>query len=550
MSAPTRGRRRTVDLLPMLSLALSAVVAAVVLPSALRPPPEQQSASSAFSPDAPPEEEADAIVQSLRQAASRTAGASGAEPTPVTTVPKVEKPSRGQCFGDPPRQVESLYAAPCRAAFTGDNGGATHKNVSGDEVRVAMWHGLISASEGTIPDAPPPGEGAAMRTLRILQAYFNKNYELYGRRLQIVWMDPADDEEATHRATAVRADEEWGVFASIYLSSPYCDEMARRTLISFCDNFASSFYPPRDPYVWSLMPDLGKTDRLGAEYVCKKLIGRKAAFAGDPAYQQMERRVGVLAESDPVVSGDHTSADIARALREQCGYEAVTTIDFNVRNEQGVQQLTTGIAKLRQENVTTVFGSARGGSWAVFMALADSAGYSPEWFQPGQYAVDWNSFTQILPPSQSAHLFGLGVHEIARPLDETDCYRAYRSIDPSSSPDRQTCLLFFHDLMSVANGLQEAGPKLTPESFRDGLYSMGTRLYPNEEWAMGGGFSRGDWTYIDSAAEIWWDPNAVDPEQGRPGAYRWTNNGRRYLPGEIPEGEPLVFTDPGITRPQ
>ena len=545
-----RRRRRTTDLLPVGSLAVAAVLAAVVLPSALRPPPEQQSTSAAFSPDAPPEDAPDAIIQSLRQAASRTAGATGSDDVaPTTTIPIVEKPSRGQCFGDPPRQVESLYAAPCRAAFTGDNGGSTHKNVSGEEIRIGMWHGLVSIDEGPISDTPPPGESSAHRTLRVLQSYFNQHYELYGRRLQIVYLNPDAEDEPGHRATAIRADEEWGVFASIYLATPYCDEMARRTLITFCDNLATSFYGPRDPYVWSLMPDLGRTDRLGAEYVCKKLVGRPAAFAGDAAYQQIERRIGVMVEADPVVSGDHTSRDIVRELTGQCGFDPViTTIDFDVSSEAGTAALATAIAKLRQENVTTVYLSARGGAWVIALGLADSAGYFPEWFQPGQYAIDWNSFAQLFPPTQSAHLFGLGVHEIARRLDDTDCYRAYRSVDPTAAPDRQTCLLFFHDLMALANGLQEAGPDLNPTTFRDGLRSMGARLYPNEPWAMGGGFAANDWTYIDTAAEIWWDPNAVDPEQGRPGAWRWTANGRRYLPGEIPAGEPLVFKE-GITAP-
>jgi hypothetical protein len=182
------------------------------------------------------------------------------------------------------------------------------------------------------------------------------------------------------------------------------------------------------------------------------------------------------------------------------------------------------------------------------MATADAQRYFPEWFQAGQYALDWNSFAQLLPVTESAHLFGLGVHPMARPLADTDCYRAYRTIDPTGTPDRSTCLTFFDDLMSIANGIQEAGPDLTPEHFRDGLWSIGQRLFGGEPSAMGGGYGPGDWTYIDSAAEIWFDTTATDPEQGRPGAWRWVRDGQRYLSGEIPEEAPQVFRD-GITQP-
>ena len=545
-------RRRIGDLLPFGSLALAAVLAAVVLPSALRPPPEAQPASSAFSPDAPPEEQQDAIVQSLRQAASRTAGATGDDgpPTTTTTIPVVEKPSRGQCFGDPPRQVEVLYSAPCRAAFVGDNGGATWRNVTAEEIRVAMWHPLVVLSEGEISATPPPGESAERRTLRVLQQYLNENYEFYGRRLQIVYLESPEDTEPAHRATAIRADEEWGVFASIYLYPGYCDEMARRQLVAFCNNLASSFFEQRQPYLWALLPDFGVTDSLSAEYLCKNIVGRKASFAGDTAYQQMERRIGVLVNSDQNLTAGHTAAEVEALINAECGFDAVvTTIDYDVASDSGLASVATAMARFRQDQITTVYLSGTGTDWSVILGLADSNAYLPEWFSPGQWAMDWNSFAQYVPQEQASHMFGIGIHEIAMPPDDTACARAYRTIDPNAAPDLNTCLMFFHDMIALANGLQEAGPNLTPESIRNGLFAMGRREFPDQTWAMGGGFGPGDLTWVDTAGEQWWDPNAVDPESGRLGAWRWTHNGRRYAKGEWPtDGGAQLFKE-GITQP-
>jgi hypothetical protein len=165
------------------------VLAVVVLPSVLRPPPEQQQSSAALNPNAPPDEKAETILQSLHQAASRTAGATGrngaAVPQPTTTT--ILKPTHGRCFGNPPRQTESAYSPPCRAAFTGDNGGSTAKNVTGDEITVSFWHVLgMPSHRGKIEDSPPPDEDGPYRTARVLQRYFNERYELYGRHLRLI----------------------------------------------------------------------------------------------------------------------------------------------------------------------------------------------------------------------------------------------------------------------------------------------------------------------------------------------------------------------------
>ena len=68
--------------------------------------------------------------------------------------------------------------------------------------------------------------------------------------------------------------------------------------------------------------------------------------------------------------------------------------------------------------------------------------------------------------------------------------------------------------------MQAAGPKLTPETFRDGLFKMGYRFYDDVPYAIGGGYGPADFSYIDDVGEIWWDPAARKPQDGSPGAYR------------------------------
>src|SRR5581483_7090093 len=89
--------------------------------------------------------------------------AAGAGPTTTTTEPTIERPRVRRCVGNPPRQTEDPQSPPCVAYWTGDNGGATYKNVTGDTIVVAA------------PAASP-------RVMADLEAYFNKRYEFYGRK--------------------------------------------------------------------------------------------------------------------------------------------------------------------------------------------------------------------------------------------------------------------------------------------------------------------------------------------------------------------------------
>src|SRR5690606_17148113 len=96
-------------------------------------------------------------------------------------------------------------------------------------------------------------------------------------------------------------------------------------------------------------------------------------------------------------------------------------------------------------------------------------------------------------------------------------------------------------LRTVFTGIHLAGPELTPESFRDGLFR-----YP----ISGGGptepqVSRGDhgvWPEMDLGGGddmtlIWWDPGATgEDETGNEGQgmYRYAKGGQRYTIGNLP----------------
>lgn len=542
--------------LPFAYLAAAAAIVAVALPTSLRPPPEDSTQSAALSPDAPPDEEPEQIIQSLQQAASRTAGATGGDPgpgEPTTTTappppppPPEERASRGQCFGDPPRASHSYYAAPCAPAFVGDNGGETHKNVFSDVVYVGVSHTIGNGTEGPVPDTPRENEGGADRTLRVLQAYFNENYETYGRKFNIVQLPASTADPVESQAHAVKADEEYRLFAAKYLYSGFCEEFASRDLVSFCNPMPIEFHQRWEGNLWAFMMDYTAVDRMGAEYICKKLAGKNADFAGG-AEEGQPRKFGLLYEKAEARNASRDHEFIAAQLEARCGLTDVESISIDTTTGQVGAMWAQALAQFRAAGVTSIVLQIEFVPAVQLMSAADSSGYFPEWLLFFPYGLDFNAIGSLLPQAQMAHAFGLSAWEQPAPNIQNDCFKAYKSIDPEGTPNQQTCSVFYRDLEQMANGIQEAGPDLTPETFAAGLYRIGYRFYP-EAWAIGGGYAPGDPTYMDNMGEIWWDPEARKPEDGTPGAYRWVKNGQRYREGELVPDELLVFQDGTAAR--
>ena len=524
-------RRRSGVVLPAVYLVIACIGAVAIMPSVLRPPPDQQQSSGALNPNAPPDDQQETILQSLQQAASHTAGASGSDQTvAATTTSTIVKPSRGQCFGNPPRQTESAYSPPCRAAFVGDNGGATAKGVTGTTVTVAFWHALgMPAHRGKIDDAPPPDEDAAYRTARVLQRYFNERYELYGRRLQLFAIQDDPTDAAGARASAVRVATEANAFAAVELETSFCEEFARQGRICFDGNGEQQkYYRDYSPLTWSYQMDTDTVDRMSAEYLCKKLVGRNADFAGG-LQQGKPRKIAVIQDSWP--GNDFRSyRAITGPAKAMCGFDpGDLAFDYNGGDNQ---QVASMMAKIRSSGATTVVGSTGLSDGEVVLASAEASGFYPEWVLLNSYGLDFNDSARLLPPNQLAHLFGMSGWELPQPAEDTDCYRAYKSIDPSGTPDSNFCRLLYIQIEHVVNGIQEAGPHLTPETFEKGLYAMPLQTR-RTAFAIGGGYAPGDHSFVDDLDEIWWDPSCVDPDGGEPGCFEHTAGGKRWKPGTM-----------------
>ncbi len=101
------------------------------------------------------------------------------------------------------------------------------------------------------------------------------------------------------------------------------------------------------------------------------------------------------------------------------------------------------------------------------------------------------STARLADQDQMDNMVGSAGLEIARASADTDWYRAYKEVDPDG-PDPEEGA--FRSLQQIANGIQGAGPNLTPETFWQGLAKIPHRT-PNPVWSIGGGYGPDEWLW-------------------------------------------------------
>ncbi len=469
----------------------------------------------------------------------------------------IEKARVRRCVGDPPRQIEDPQSPPCINYFEGDNGGATWKGVTRDEIRVATMRGMANF------DAP-------------FVEFFNRRFEFYGRKIRLVGADSDPDptlDPSVQRARAVKVAEEFRAFASLsfftssaYDMSSYYDELARRGVLSFQ---SESLYQsePNDyakfsPYQWNYRLSLDQIEQNVAEWICAGLAGQKASYGG-PDVSDHERVFGLIIVADG--ADRYPDAKWLQDDLSTCGARPARVAQL--KNSASSTQWRSTLSDYKLAGVTSLlclchWGSFYGGA----LGNASDVGYFPEWLVSGLGQQD-EDFTvggsntrpdenlpvapSAAPAAQRAHLFGIASrNKVLRP-ENLPWYWALREVAPNSSAGA----LFvnpwrYSALLQLASGIQMAGPNLTPQTFQEGLFR--TR-FPNP--GCGGppyyqacvGFSDRRHTMIDDLGLIWWDEKAENLSQDsgtqKRGAFCYVGAGARYSIGNWSQAPSDEFFD-------
>ena len=547
--------------LPLGYFALALLLALAVLPSILRRAQPATSQSASLNPDAPPDKHASSIIASFGAASGDSAGAGsgnggapvgpgegtgGGAPPPTSLAPR----SCVKGFGNPPRQTFSLYSAPCAPAFTGNNGGATYKGVYPDEVRLQITPATTTASyTGRVPrtcDPPSCRETPQDRTYRVFQQWLNQNFQFYGRYLQLYLQAPENNgDSVSARGAAITADETYHVFGITTSQAPTAEEGIRRKLmVGNLPWFGDQYYVDHYPYAFSWYAGGTTMARFQNELICKQLRDKPVSFTDDPALRGKPRVYGLVWSEEFFVGV--TGQMMRDDLKQQCGLDFARDVSYSYFTDQNASGLAQAVTTMHAAGVTTIACFCDFVAPATLTQSATQQAYFPEWIMSGVGDMDFNNNGQLYDQRQWGHAIGLSALETMMPVQNRDYYQAFKEIDPADNPDDTIGRYIFHELLMFANGIQLAGPNLTPDTMMKGLLKMPTRP-PDPAWAVAGGFGPSDYTYGKYVALVWWDPSATAPDDGSVGAYRYVLGSKRFARGEIPASPVGFFTD-GVTQ--
>jgi hypothetical protein len=459
------------------------------------------------------------------------------------------------CRPDGRQKAISITSPPCAVGYDigEDNGGATARGVVKDKILVIRYVEQVSPATRAALQAAgatdSPEETA--RINQVFNKYFNQHYETYGR--EVILRDfaasgPPSNEEAM-RSDVIKIADELKAFAVYWgtANSAFAEEASARKLICICTAHQTRDFHKKNPYVLSALPVLEEHYDHIAEYWGKRLAGKPAKFAGG-AEQNQPRKFGLVWQE----GSEGRVNPFAKPARDyfirelaKYGVELASDVGYIYDLTRSNEMSQTIIAKMKSAGVNHIAFIGEPLTPVALTAAATRNAYFPEWFISGTLLIDTTFFGRTYDQQQWSHAFGISpLWVFWENLTEAQGYREYHHGKPGSPKGEEgvaTNVIRTPHAIFFA-GVQMAGPNLTPDTFRLGLYSIpsfgGTPSVPKI------GFSPDSPTAVDDFTEVWWDPNGTGKDetdkQGK-GRLMKTDGGKRYDRGEWTRQDSNVF---------
>jgi hypothetical protein len=545
-ASPTAGSRVLRGYGPVAVLGLLFALMAAMVPSTYRDPGQTNTVAGG------------ARTQGQGSNADAVAGATdttalGAAPTAATAgsgqgsggVPGGPAPAGGNC-PDRDKQIPGdPYSPPC-VVFSGDNGGATAKGVTAEDVIVSarildekgFQQTLATLAGADITDGPAD----VRRTIEALAEYFNRSFQFYGRQLKVVFYDGKGSGtaelqgggQAEAEADAITSADEIGAFAEINGSSaPFADALARKKVIAFGTPYLSrNWHVERRPYNWSVATDCSIIVESVAEFSNQTLANKPAIFAGGDL-KDKPRKFAMFSPENPWYVD---CVDQAIAIAESAGNKVDQRVTYKLDIDSMSNQAANIIAKLKNEGITTVLCGCDPIMPVFLSTKAAEQGYQPEWVVAGTALSDIDLVAQLYDQEQWSHAFGVSFLSSFLPIESGIGYSAYKSVrddEPAFAVET-----IYAQMYMLALGIHMAGPNLTPQTYEQGMFAYPGGTGPFGTW----GFDEDSYTPTQDFRVISYDPDAVSPQNNKRGAYIEAYDGRRFKKGELPASDqPPVF---------
>ena len=458
--------------------------------------------------------------------------------------------------------VPILSPAPCVPKFTGDNGGAVNPPaVTADAIRIGYYIPKADFQQ----DALLKGAGAYDPPDKVEQAYkdyvklFASQYQLWGRKIQLVKVQGtgvATDEIAA-KADADKAAKQLKVFAVIggpAQAQSFSAELAANHVLCVGTCLLAGpqrFFQEHSPYIWSNTPSPEQTSRMLVAFIKQQLEGKPAQYAGDPAFKTKKRTFAFVSYDTPDGRFKASWDDMVKLLKD-AGVPLLLHKSYFLDITQIPQTAHDIAVALKQANATSVIFTGDPIMPQFFTKEATQQNYHPEWIMAGTVFADTSVFARTFDQEQWSHAFGLDLTPVRIIQAKNPAFTVHQWYFGTKPPTDKSYAVTEADVKLLFDGLQEAGPKLTPENFRAGMYAIAP---PENAAATHQAFSsfgdHGFWTGedpmgLDNAALLWWNPNARGEDEtgvvGN-GMYELVNGGMRY-PGGKWSSTPANLFDP------
>src|SRR5205823_3290738 len=129
------------------------------------------------------------------------------------------------------------------------------------------------------------------------------------------------------------------------------------------------------------------------------------------------------------------------------------------------------IAKLKSDGITTVVFGGDPVAPREFTTQATSQSYFPEWVLTGTALVDTTVFARTYDQRQWAHAFGVSTLAARFKPELGPSYYLYKWFKGEPPPAADTNGVLFPQPALFYAASQAAGPRLSPQTFRDGLFA-------------------------------------------------------------------------------
>ena len=464
--------------------------------------------------------------------------------------------------------IPTRFAPPCTQKYAAPNAGATWQGVTDKEIVLAYYNGQgDAASEAVLTAAGANDSDAEVKAqVRDWVNFHQAHYNMWGRKIRLVIIEPSGEatDDAAGKADAIKVATQVKAFASIGApNNTYVNELVARKVMCMCTvSLPIESYIKWSPYVWTTLLASTQGYIHRAEYV-NRLKNGNAVYAYDginptQGFKSKKRVFGFLYYETEDFAYKKGAEFFIKHLKERYGIvippNRISAYNGYPDVAATQEQARPIIQKFKEAGVTSLIMSVDPFGPIFFTQEATRQLYGPEWILTGSALTDTSFFARLYDQDQWEHAFGVSYLAARLPEEFSAAYRLHKwhyNREPSAPAGYG---VLYAPIAIFFNGVHLAGPKLTPDTFRQGMYAQPIQGKGGITTIASSYGDKGLWPWkedpvaADDATEIWWDRTASGEDElgnnGR-GLYRYVAAGKRYLPGTWPKAAPKPFTTAG-----